>query len=397
MRTWYFSEMAYHPAWDKGLARGSLRVNFPSENLDPIEAGALLNRYLDEFALCDEVGLDIMVNEHHSTATCMTVSVPMALAIIARETSKARLLSLGNPIANRPDPVRVAEEMAWLDCLSGGRLEMGLVKGAPYEIAPANSNPGRLMRRYWEAHDLIIKALSTTTGPFSWEGEFYQYRAVNIWPRPIQQPTPPIWMTGMSVDTGTAAAERGHVVGTLLSGGLAKPMYQAYRKRARELGWEAGPDRMAYAAIVGVGTTRAEGLRRADIIADYVRTAPVVAEPFTNPPGYNSIGANVAMLKAGPRAHRMVTDRNGVPIDHRTATVEQFMDTETVFAGTPDDVFNQLKAFNQRMGGVGHLLFFGQGGRLTHQDAKANIELFGREVAPRLRELGAPEHEAAAE
>ena len=175
MRTWYFSEMAYHPAWDKGLARGSLRVNFPSENLDPAEAGTLLNRYLDEFALCDEVGLDIMVNEHHSTATCMTVSVPMALSIIARETKKARLLSLGNPIANRPDPVRVAEEMAWLDCLSGGRIEMGLVKGAPYEIAPANSNPGRLMRRYWEAHDLIVKALSTTTGPFSWEGEFYQY------------------------------------------------------------------------------------------------------------------------------------------------------------------------------------------------------------------------------
>ena len=247
------------------------------------------------------------------------------------------------------------------------------------------------MRRYWEAHDLILKAMSTTTGPFSWEGEFYQYRAVNIWPRPIQQPTPPVWMTGMSVETGALAAERGHVVGTLLSGGIAKPMYDNYRKRARELGWEAGPDRMAFAAIVGVGQTREEGLRRADSIADYVRTAPVVAEPFTNPPGYNSTSANVAMLKAGPRAHRMVTDRNGVQIDHRTATVEQFMDTDTVFAGTPDDVFNQLKAFNTRMGGIGHLLFFGQGGYLSHQDAEANISLFGREVAPRLRELAAPE------
>ena len=118
---------------------------------------------------------------------------------------------LGPPVeaeaGQRQFPVRVAEEMAWLDCLSGGRLEMGLVKGAPYEIAPANSNPARLMRRYWEAHDLILKALSTTTGPFSWEGEFFQYRAVNIWPRPIQQPTPPVWMTGMSVETGIAAAE----------------------------------------------------------------------------------------------------------------------------------------------------------------------------------------------
>ena len=282
-----------------------------------------------------------------------------------------------------------------VDCLSGGRLEMGLVKGAPYEIAPANSNPARLMRRYWEAHDLILKAMSTTSGPFSWEGEYFHYRNVNIWPRPIQQPTPPVWMTGMSVETGTMAAERGHVVGTLLSGGLAKPMYDAYRKRARELGWEAGPDRFAYAAIIGVGNTREEGLRRADQIADYVRTAPVVHEPFTNPPGYNSIGANVAILKNGARANRIVTDRHGEPINHRTATVQQFMDTETVFAGTPDDVFNQLKAFNARMGGVGHLLFFGQGGDLSHHDSMDNIRLFGREVAPRLMELGVPEAAAA--
>src|ERR1700758_182140 len=172
MRVWYFSEMAYHPAWEQGLKRGSLRVVLPNSNFDPKVGHTLLNRYLDEFALCDEVGIDIMVNEHHSTATCMTVSVPMALAIIARETKRSRLLSLGTPIANRPDPVRVAEEMAWLDVLSGGRLEMGLVKGAPYEIAPANSNPANLMRRYWEAHDLILKAMSTTDGPFNWEGEF---------------------------------------------------------------------------------------------------------------------------------------------------------------------------------------------------------------------------------
>ena len=129
MRVWYFSEMAYHPAWEEGLKRGSLRVVLPSANYDPKIGHQLLNRYLDEFRLCDEVGLDIMVNEHHSTSTCLTISVPMALAVIARETKRARLLSLGTPIANRPDPVRVAEEMAWLDVLSGGRLEMGGPRG----------------------------------------------------------------------------------------------------------------------------------------------------------------------------------------------------------------------------------------------------------------------------
>jgi hypothetical protein len=102
MRVWYFSEMAYHPAWEEGLKRGSLRVVLPNANYDPKIGHQLLNRYLDEFRLCDEVGLDIMVNEHHSTSTCLTVSVPMALAVIARETKRARLLSLGTPIANRP-------------------------------------------------------------------------------------------------------------------------------------------------------------------------------------------------------------------------------------------------------------------------------------------------------
>ena len=143
MRGWYFSEMAYHPAWEAGpAARLAARGAAVEQLRSARSAHGLLNRYLDEFALCDEVGLDIMVNEHHSTATCMTVSVPMALAIIARETKRARLLSLGTPIANRPDPVRVAEEMAWLDVLSGGRLEMGLVKGAPYEIAAGQQQSG---------------------------------------------------------------------------------------------------------------------------------------------------------------------------------------------------------------------------------------------------------------
>src|SRR5438045_9462501 len=112
MRVWYFSEMAYHPAWEEGLKRGSLRVVLPSANYDPKVGHQLLNRYLDEFRLCDEVGLDIMVNEHRSTSTCLTISVPMALAVIARATKRARLLALGTPIARRPASARGAGEVA---------------------------------------------------------------------------------------------------------------------------------------------------------------------------------------------------------------------------------------------------------------------------------------------
>ena len=95
--------------------------------------------------------------------------------------------------------------------------------------------------------------------------------------------------------------------------------------------------------------------------------------------------ANVHMLKGAKNS--LVMDEQGNPVDARTATVEQFMASDTVFAGTPDDVFEQIKAFNDRVGGFGHLLFFGQGGHLSHEDTLANIRLFGEHVMPRLREL----------
>ncbi len=396
MRVWYFSEMAYHPAWEEGLKRGSLRVVLPNANYDPEIGHRLLNRYLDEFRLCDEVGLDIMVNEHHSTATCLTISVPMALAVIARETKRARLLSLGNPIANRPDPVRVAEEMAWLDVLSGGRLEMGLVKGAPYEIAPANSNPANLMRRYWEAHDLILKAMSTTDGPFSWEGEFFHYRNVNIWPRPYQQPTPPVWMTGLSPenrpDGGRTRPCRRHPAIAVSRRPDVRRLSQA-RAGAR-LDRRARPLRLCCGGRPR--TTREEGLRRANLAADYVRTSVVVAEAFTNPPGYNSLAANIAMLKSGGKRGGFVRDRNGNPVDQRTATIEQLLESGTCFAGTPDDVYNQIKALSDSVGGFGNLLMFGQGGFLDHADTVANITLFAKEVLPRLRELSPESNKTAA-
>ena len=195
-------------------------------------------------------------------------------------------------------------------------------------------------------------------------------------------------MTGLSAGTGRAAAEKGHVAATLISGAIAKPMFDAYRTCARELGWEAGPDRLAYAAMIGVGKTTEEGKRRADQISDYVRTSPIVYEPFTNPPGYNTVPANVAGLKS-PGKRAFVLDWQGNPINHETASIEDFMASDTAFAGTPDEVFEQIKDFHHRCGGFGNLLFFGQGGHLNHEDTCDNIRLFAEEVFPRLQELNA--------
>ena len=184
MQVWHFSEMAYHPAWPQ-LA-DTYRVLVPNRLYDPRVGADLYHRYLDEWALCDELGINIMTNEHHATATCADSVCTIPMAILARETKKVRLLALGMPIGNRNDPVRVAEEYSMIDVISRGRLEMGFVKGVPFEIAPANTNPALLVERFWEAHDLILKAMTSHDGPFSWEGAHFQYRAVNIWPRPWQ-------------------------------------------------------------------------------------------------------------------------------------------------------------------------------------------------------------------
>ena len=295
MKVWHFSEMAYHPAWEE--LGDSLRNTIPSSVYDPKVGADLYHRYLDEWALCDELGINIMVNEHHTTATCATSVCTIPMAILARETKKVRLLCLGMPIANRMDAVRVAEEYAMLDVISRGRLEMGYVKGAPFEVWPANSNPATLMERFWEAHDLILKGLTTHDGPFNWEGKHFHYRQVNVWPRPYQFPHPPIWMTVMSPGSAAEAGSRGYSIASLNTGYLRTPaIFEGYRKAATDAGREAPTERFGYLAIVGVGDTDEEGKRRADQILDYSRTTPRAASQFWFPPGYTSNEITAQML-----------------------------------------------------------------------------------------------------
>ena len=146
MQAWHFSETAYH-LLPPAESYDSIRVSLPNRHYDPRIGADLYHRFLDEWLLAEEEGMDIMLNEHHQTATCVDPAAPLMLSILARQSHKARLLILGNPIANRNQPIRVAEEMAMIDVLSRGRLEAGFVRGVPYEISPANSNPVRMNER----------------------------------------------------------------------------------------------------------------------------------------------------------------------------------------------------------------------------------------------------------
>jgi alkanesulfonate monooxygenase SsuD/methylene tetrahydromethanopterin reductase-like flavin-dependent oxidoreductase (luciferase family) len=194
MEAWYLCENPYPHVPQAVLdSVDSVRGSLPNRHCDPKVAAQLFEECLDEYLLCDDVGLNVISNEHHAGINCLYGASPLILGILARQTRNVRILSLGTLVTLRKDPVRVAEEYATADVISRGRLDIGFVKSGGSEMASANANPVGNVERFWEAIDLIQKALTHQDGPFSWEGKHFTHRHVNIWPRPWQLPHPPLW------------------------------------------------------------------------------------------------------------------------------------------------------------------------------------------------------------
>jgi alkanesulfonate monooxygenase SsuD/methylene tetrahydromethanopterin reductase-like flavin-dependent oxidoreductase (luciferase family) len=382
MRLFYHCDMSY-PQWPAPDQYDTAIVTLPNRYFDPAVGHDLYKRYIDEFVFADQVGLDLMVNEHHQTPTCLSASAPMLLGILARVTSNARLLVLGNPIARRLQPIRVAEEMAMIDVISGGRLECGFVRSVPYEVAATNSNPVRDAERMWEAHDLILKAWTSHDGPFSFEGKYYSHRLVNIWPRPVQQPTPPIWMTGSSPQSCAQVGERGYVLATFGSGYDRTPaIFDSYRK-----GWESANhsrpfdlDRLAYTSLTYVGATDAEAREAAEHLLWFYNRPAKAPLHFANPPGYASPAANVSVLRTGKALSGPMSRTSPL-------TVDEAISKGLLFCGTPDTVVGQIKRFHDAVGGFGNLVCQAHGGALGHEETITGIRLLARDVYPQLKEL----------
>jgi alkanesulfonate monooxygenase SsuD/methylene tetrahydromethanopterin reductase-like flavin-dependent oxidoreductase (luciferase family) len=387
MRFYHFTEQPYPAAWDVEI--GTARVLLPNQYLDPAVAADLYNRYLDDYMYADELGLDIMLNEHHQTATCMSATVVVGLSVLARITKRARLLVLGYPIGHRADPLRMAEELSTIDVISRGRLDMGFVKGVPYEFAASNANPVGVMDRFWDSHDFIIKAMTSHDGPFNWESEHFHYRQVNIWPRPLQQPHPPIWSTTGSKSNARVLGERGYVMATLGTGYNTRTLYDVYREGYMSKGRPAPPpDRFAYLGLVAVASNEGDALARGEQIASYPRTSPIVHAPFRNPPGFFPVEDNVRLMR-GETPPRSYT-RDGRVIDMRTASVQELIEAGVLFCGTPDAVYQQIINFCEYCGGMGNLLMMGHAGAMTHAETVDNLTLFAQEVMPRLKDYKQP-------
>jgi alkanesulfonate monooxygenase SsuD/methylene tetrahydromethanopterin reductase-like flavin-dependent oxidoreductase (luciferase family) len=394
MDIWYQCEIPYPHVPQEVLDRApSVRGSLPNRYCDPKIAADLFEECIDEFLLCDERGMNVVAIEHHAGINSLLAANPMLLAILARQTKKARILSLGTLVTLRPDPVRIAEEYATADVISRGRLEIGFVKSGGSEMASSNMSAIDNGERYWESIDLISKALTSHDGPFSWEGKHFTHRHVNIWPPAFQQPLPRMWSATGDPSTAADVGRRGMVHALVLRGPEGtKTAYAANRRARAEAGLpHSTTERFAYAALVAVGDTEEEGMRLGKKLLWFLNTSMKSAPQFGKfLPGAAPPEAAPMIYRTRPRATASPAPANMKPSMGGAligTTPEQAKAQGILFAGTPDSVYQQIKDFYDFVGGFGHLVMIGRSGPMTHAETEKSINLFSREVLPRLQAI----------
>ena len=366
----------------------SVWVDIDSRLFDPARAHHMYNEFMDELEVAAEMGFDgICVNEHHSNGYGLMPSPNLIAATLARRTRDAAIVVLGNSLALYNPPTRVAEEMAMLDCISGGRLVAGFPVGTPMDTCYAyGQNPSQLRERYYEAHDLVMRAWQEPD-PFTFNGRFHQQRYVNVWPRPIQKPHPPVWIPGGgSIETWRWCAERDYVYCYLSYFGYKAGAHtmQGFWDEMARLGKDRNPYRAGFLQFVGVAESREEALELYREPAEYFygRCLHVDAR-YAVPPGYASESTIRARVESQvARAAKQATDSEAFPQDH----FQEIVDKGYVIVGSPDEVADQLRNVATELT-VGHLMLLMQFGNMGRQLALYNTELFAKRVAPQLRGL----------
>ena len=252
----------------------SVWVDADSRLYDPVEGHRLYHEYLDQLEFAERVGFDgLVLNEHHQHVFGLMPSPQLMAAALARRTSRAAIILLGMSIALYRPATRAAEEIAMLDVISGGRIVAGFPLGTPMDANFAyGANPAEFRRVYREHHDLILRAWQDPD-VFAWNGESAKLRYVNIWPRPVQQPHPPVWIPadGISSETWDFCAERSYAYVCLASRGIA-PAQSAMdgfwsRVDARGLPWN--PYQGVVSQTIVVADSDAEAQERYQGHLDY--------------------------------------------------------------------------------------------------------------------------------
>ena len=379
MHLMYFTEqpMSTYPEEEARKAGGISALMFSNKHFNPEEGSRLYNERIEQYVYAEEMGVDgIMLNEHHNAPFCMQARINMYASILAAMTHRVKIVLLGNPLPISDNPVQLAEEIGMIDMISKGRLVSGFVRGGGSEQYANNVNPAYNRERFEEAHDLLIK-IWTEPGPFRWEGNHYQFRVVNPWSLPVQQPHPRIWIPGVtSTETIIWAAEHRYPY-IALNTPIQQTMdiWSVYDKAAARVGYEAGPEQRGYLIRCHVADTEEKAKRSAREFMWMQGEFPGLGHPvWFSPPGYSSREARL-------RRRPMTGSGN------TAASFEDQLEEQAIIAGTPDQCIAKLRTLLEQTR-PSILAFWGNDGKVGHNDSMDCIRLLGQEVMPAVREIG---------
>jgi alkanesulfonate monooxygenase SsuD/methylene tetrahydromethanopterin reductase-like flavin-dependent oxidoreductase (luciferase family) len=346
-----------------------------NSHYDPVKGHALYKRYLDECAYAEELGFEgVVMNEHHQTAYGTMPQPSVTAGALAHRLRTAKIAIVGRALPFVGNPMCVAEEYAMLDVITGGRFIAGFVRGIGCEYHSLGGNPTESHERFYEAHDLILRAW-TEPGPFRFEGKYHDLSYVNLWPRPYQKPHPPIWIPSLgSRETivWASAKERRYTYIQTFSPAAAMVRFMGmYREEARRSGYEASPDQLGWASLIYVAETDEQAIAEArPHIEAFVNKFLRLPMEMLLPPGYLS----TASYKAVMQAKQSIS---------RTRTIADLLAADQFLCGSPATVRAKLEEYQDR-GQFNLTLALLQFGTLPADLTRKNMTLFATEVMPHL-------------
>jgi alkanesulfonate monooxygenase SsuD/methylene tetrahydromethanopterin reductase-like flavin-dependent oxidoreductase (luciferase family) len=349
-------------------------VWIPNELFDPKQAHRYYNDYLDQLVEAETLGFEgICVNEHHQNAYGLMPSPNIIASMVAARTRRIKIAVVGNALPLYDPPTRVAEEIAMLDVISGGRVISGQVIGGGPEYFSFSINPTEARTRFAEAHELIMRAW-TQPGPFEFYGKHYKLRYVNTWPKPLQQPHPRVWIPGAgSLETMEFVAKRRYAYMGIpyFHIDFFKRNYATFRDCCEKEGYQAHPEQMGLLMPIYVAETDAQARREFEEHFWYFQKK-LIPGLTLSPPGYTSVQSALRVAKAL---------RDGKTWISGCETWEDVEKGCFAIVGSPETVAERIIEHAGDIG-CGNMLGLFQLGNMPHAKARENARRYAEAVMP---------------
>jgi alkanesulfonate monooxygenase SsuD/methylene tetrahydromethanopterin reductase-like flavin-dependent oxidoreductase (luciferase family) len=261
MKVYIFDLLPYDRHFEDAKKDRYLPYPLPLQHFDREVAARSYAEHIEAWKEMERAGFDgVALTEHHNTPHGLMNSPNMMAAVAAQHTTRLELLLVGNliPLHN---PLRIAEELSMVDCLSRGRIISGFARGVPREYKVYRVPMPESRARFEEAYEIIIKAW--TEESFSYEGKFWSFQDIAIWPRPYQKPHPPVWIpfTGSKETIEWAGARNLKAVIPDFKRGLTEDMIGYYAKALAKHGHRITPDHLCFFTDTYVADSKADALR----------------------------------------------------------------------------------------------------------------------------------------